>query len=120
MKVGPHSGRKITAEEHQTVAKLYKEARSLGKPAQKYIAQKLNLAASTTAKRVESARKAGFMEPANWNERRDESLHVNFKLHKNDMAKVQEIIKAKGVTRSWVIREALRQYLDAQKQEGDL
>ena len=64
VKSGPQSGTTLTSKELRMVADLYREARNLGTPTARHIAEKLEISESAVGKRIAAARKAGFLGDA--------------------------------------------------------
>ena len=64
VKPGPQSGTPLTRAELQIVANLYREARELGIPTARHIAEQLSISESTVGKRIAAARKAGLLGAA--------------------------------------------------------
>jgi hypothetical protein len=64
IKPGPQSGTPLTRAELQIVANLYREARELGIPTARHIAEQLSISESTVGKRIAAARKAGLLGAA--------------------------------------------------------
>ena len=58
---GPQSGKPLTSTELKMVANLYREARNLGVPTARHIANQLGISESTVGKRISAARKAGLL-----------------------------------------------------------
>ncbi len=59
--VGPDSTRDLTDEDLRYVGELYMEAWNLNLPIQKFVAEKLEIALSTAARRIAIARRRGFI-----------------------------------------------------------
>ena len=110
--IGPHQGKVRTQEELQIVADLYKEANSKGISTQQHIAREMGIALSTAAKRIMASRKAGLLPPVDGFERGVKNPLCVFKLSQKELEKLDNIAKAKGVTRSFLIREAVRLYIE--------
>ena len=113
--MGPHQGKARTQEELQIVADLYKEANSKGIPTQRHIADEMNVALSTAAKRIMASRKAGLLPPVDGYVPGFVKPYCVFRLPHEDLEKLNNIAKAKGVTRSFAIREAVRLYAETNK-----
>jgi hypothetical protein len=112
--IGTHKGRKTTHEELEFVADLYREALSKRVPVQRYVAQRMNVSLSTSNKRIMASRKANllplvdeYLEPGKTN-----PICV-FTISQNDLEQLTQIAMSKGVARSLSIREAVRQYIEA-------
>lgn len=112
---GPHQGKARTQEELQAVADLYREANSKGISTQQHIAHEMGVALSTAAKRIMASRKAGLLPPVDGYERGLKNPLCVFKLSKTELEKLDNIAKAKGVTRSFLIREAVRLYVETEE-----
>lgn len=116
--MGAHSGKALSQEELQTVAELYKEANRIGVSTQQYIAKKMEVALSTAAKRIMSSRKANFLPPTDsWYTHGHTNPKCIFTISDKDLDRLNRIAKAKGVTRSFAIREAVSLYLETNSQE---
>ena len=113
--MGPHQGKARTQEELQIVADLYKEANSKGIPTQRHIADEMNVALSTASKRIMASRKAGLLPPVDGYVPGVVKPYCVFRLPHEDLENLTNVAKAKGVTRSFAIREAVRLYAETNK-----
>ena len=64
IKPGPQSGKPLTSTDLQIVANLYRDARNLGIPTARHIAEQLSISESTVRKRIAAARKFGLLGAA--------------------------------------------------------
>lgn len=111
--IGTHKGRKTTHEELQIVADLYREALSKRIPVQRYVAQRMNVSISTSNKRIMASRKANLL-PSHYDhlERGKINPICVFTISQNDLEQLNHMANAIGVTRSFLVREAVRLYVN--------
>lgn len=112
--MGPHQGKPHTTEELQTVADLYKKAVSIRTSTHQYIADEMGISLSTAAKRVMAARKAGLLGLVGWY-RTGKSPYLSFKIPQKEIDMLTLLAQAKSVNRSEIIREALHDYIEKNK-----
>jgi hypothetical protein len=116
--MGAHSGKALSQEELQTVAELYKDANRRGISTQRHIANEMGVARSTAAKRIMASRKANFLPSVDsWYAHGHTNPKCIFTISDKDLYQLNRIAKAKGVTRSFAIREAVRLYVEANSQD---
>jgi hypothetical protein len=109
-----HKGKKATQQELQIVADLYRKATSKRISVQQYVASEMDVSVSTAAKRIMASRKAKFLPPADeYNKPGCKHPTCVFSLPNKEMDKLNHIADAKGVTRSSLVREAVRLYMKA-------
>lgn len=112
--IGTHKGRKTTHEELEVVADLYREALSKRIPVQRYVAQRMNVSLSTSNKRIMASRKANLLPP---HHEHLEQGKINpfcvFRISQNDLEQLNRIAMSKCIERSFALREAVRQYIEA-------
>jgi hypothetical protein len=115
--MGAHSGKALSLEELQNVAELYKDANRRGIPTQRHIANEMGVAISTAAKRIMASRKANFLPSTDsWYAHGHTNPKCIFTISDKDLDQLNRIAKAKGVTRSFAIREAIHLYLETNSQ----
>jgi hypothetical protein len=113
--MGPHKGKATTLEELQIVADLYREANSKDISTHQYVADEMRVSLSTAAKRIMASRKAGLLPPVDGYIPGLIKPYCVFRLPHEDLEQLNNIAKAKGVTRSFAIREAVRLYAETNK-----
>ena len=112
-----HKGKKATHEELRIVAELYREAQIKRISVQQYVASEMDVSVSTAAKRIMASRKAKFLSPADeYNKPGCKHPTCVFSLPKKELSKLNHIATIKGVTRSSLVREAVRLYTKANSQ----
>lgn len=61
--VGPQQGTRITQEQLDLTARIYKQAAAVGQPVTQAVADALHVSTSTAGKRIMKARRAGLIPP---------------------------------------------------------
>jgi predicted transcriptional regulator len=108
-----HKGKKATHEELKAVAELYREAQSKRISVQQYVAQEMNVAVSTANKRIMASRKANLLPPYVEDLEPGKSNPICvFTISQNDLEQLSQMANAVGVTRSSLVREAVRLYMN--------
>jgi hypothetical protein len=116
--MGAHSGKALSQEELQTVAELYKDANRRGISTQRHIANEMGVARSTAAKRIMASRKANFLPPTDsWFRLGYKNPTCVFTIPNKELDQLNHIVKVKGFTRSFAIREAIRLYIETHNQD---